>query len=479
MGFNERRFLSFLTDTNDEHGKYGALPSLASELKRVLKDGLKDGTFVSEKLFDRDGELDLYDQKIDPFKILVASEVKTYEIIDSDTVKQELLDFRNLINIVPSVITTNYDCFLENEIFKEFAVYSKISDYYFSDSQGIGEIFKIHGTAEDPESLVICEKDYESFEENSKIISAKMLSMLCDYPMLILGYSLDDSDVKKIINDLMGSLDEEKLKVVEKNIIYISYKAGVTEPIKTHISFEFGDRRMSLSAIETDDFDRIYKELSSYLPSTSSLGVRKIRQLVKNIVLTAEPSQEQYIKLGIKDLDSANSENVMLIVSDKEYGKVVKDVVIITVDVIIDDVLNQGTIRDPTTVLKFFNEYPYFSSNMYVPLYPYIRKANLEKDKYSGKIKKFLELKSEKQFKAYLEKVQKYCSDRDCDPTDPSCKIMDYNKPLMVVHMFKNGSINRDEAMDQLRKLFKTYKKGNTNFDTNFRFAITYLTSTP
>lgn len=476
MGFSKRRFLSYLTDANDNHGRYGALPRLASNLKEVLMNGLKDGSFEAEKIFDRDGELDFYDRGIDPFKILVASEVRTYEIIDSDMIKEELSNLRNLINTVPSVITTNYDCFLENEIFREFAVYSKMSDYYFSDSQGIGEIFKIHGTCEDPNSLVVCEKDYELFDENSKIISAKMLSMLCDYPMLILGYSLDDSDVKDVINDLMGSLDEEKLKIVEKNVIYVSYKTGVMDPVKTHINFEYGNKRMTLSAIETDNFNSIYKEISGYLPSTSSLGIRKIRQLVKNIVLTAEPSPDQYLRLGVKNMDTANNENIMLIISDKEYGKVVKDTVIITIDVIIDDILNKGMMLEPATVLRFFNEYPYFSSNMYVPLYPYMRKLNLEENKYSKKIKKFLTSK-EMQFDKYLIRIERYCSGYDCNPTDPFRNIKNYNKPLMIVYMFEKGMIDYEAAMNLLRSIFEIYKTGNANFDTNFKFAVTYLTS--
>lgn len=129
-----------------------------------------------------------------------------------------------MVEIIPCVITTNYDSILEHDIFEDrFKVYSRVSDYYLSGSQGIGEIFKIHGTCEDPATMILNQDDYIHLDNESKIVTAKILSVLCDYPMLIMGYSLEDADIKGILDDLISSLDDEKLREVEKNIIYVGY----------------------------------------------------------------------------------------------------------------------------------------------------------------------------------------------------------------------------------------------------------------
>lgn len=44
---------------------------------------------------------------------------------------------------------------------------------YFSTIQGIAEIYKIHGSLEVPDSIVINEQDYLQFQENSSYLAAK------------------------------------------------------------------------------------------------------------------------------------------------------------------------------------------------------------------------------------------------------------------------------------------------------------------
>lgn len=69
---------------------------------------------------------------------------------------------------ITGVITTNYDSFLE-DIFSGFTKYVGQSQLIFSAIQGIAEIYKIHGSVELPDSLVINEEDYLRFQEKAHI----------------------------------------------------------------------------------------------------------------------------------------------------------------------------------------------------------------------------------------------------------------------------------------------------------------------
>ena len=292
MGIDKRTYIAHKHLAEDNPGEYGTLPELAYKLRQLLFEQLASGKIKATDIFTDEEELRMYDEGVDPFKILVSSEVSTYSVLDDPVTIKELESFRKLINIIPAVITTNYDCFLENEVFKEFSVYTSVLDYYYFHSEGIGEIHKIHGSANDPESLVITSKDYEDYSKKSKIISAKVLSMMCDYPLLIVGYSLADDDISQMIYNFMSSLDEEYLQTLRDNIIYVVYEKDLAEPIHGTKTFKNEQGEFTLRTVRTSDFNAIYEELGTYTPSASPQEIRKIRQLVKNIVLTAEPTEK-------------------------------------------------------------------------------------------------------------------------------------------------------------------------------------------
>src|SRR5664280_2849234 len=64
--------------------------------------------------------------------------------------------------VVDGVVTTNYDSLLES-IFPEYRVFVGQEELLFHDPQGVGEIYKIHGSHEAPDSLIITEADYARF----------------------------------------------------------------------------------------------------------------------------------------------------------------------------------------------------------------------------------------------------------------------------------------------------------------------------
>lgn len=477
IGIEERQFRAFRTSAEDEPGPYGPLPRLAHLLREWLKDGLIDGRLKAEDIFNRDRELDMYDRGVDPLKILVASETCEYTVNDSPDTKMEIDDFRKLAGIIPSVITTNYDCFLEHEIFPNFEVYASIPDYYFSNPSGIGEIYKVHGSVEKPESLVITDRDYALLENNAKIVTAKLLSMLCDYPMVILGSSMSDPDITAIIHDLISSLDVDKVKQIGSNIVYISYDESADAPRHGTATFESGGIKMVLHTLFIRDFGVVYRQLGQYLPGTSPTEIRKIRQLVKNIVLTSKPSERPFITLGIDNLDSAESRDIRLIVADEKYSHAVKEIGLLSTDSILDDVLNKNISLNADTVLRFFEVYPAFHPNMYLPLYPYIKKAEYNESRSLPKVVQFLDLKTEQQFPKKINEIKRACSGRSFDPSDPFKDSKKYLWPSIVISLFLEGKISKNHAEDMLRSLHKYYKTGTASFDTNFKFAVTYLSS--
>jgi len=116
---------------------------------------------------------------------------------------------------VASVITTNYDSFIERNL-KSFKKYIGQEELIFSNIQGVGEIYKIHGCSCDAGSIVINEKDYMGFEENNPYLAAKILTIFLEHPIIFLGYSLFDSNIKTILKSIVKCLSKEKLEMFKK-----------------------------------------------------------------------------------------------------------------------------------------------------------------------------------------------------------------------------------------------------------------------
>ncbi len=99
-----------------------------------------------------------------------------------------------------SLITTNYDTLLEN-IFPEYNVVIG-QQVIRTDDFLAGEIFKIHGSITDIHSLVLNDSDYLDFRRKKKYLVAKLLTLFTEHPLIFIGYSVDDPNVKEILSDI-------------------------------------------------------------------------------------------------------------------------------------------------------------------------------------------------------------------------------------------------------------------------------------
>lgn len=125
---------------------------------------------------------------ISPFKMYLASYFKKMNLYHRKDLDMELAKFKSLKSKVSAVITTNYDLFLEKEVFpNDYSVFVNQSDLFGADSYNIAEIYKIHGSATDANSIVITEQDYAKFNASRKLIIAKMLTLFAESPIIFLS----------------------------------------------------------------------------------------------------------------------------------------------------------------------------------------------------------------------------------------------------------------------------------------------------
>ncbi len=224
----------------------------------------KLGSDLNQKLERKKVELDAnYDfRNITPIKEEVLDILSDlHKKVDNNL--EEIKLFKKFVPKISGIITTNYDLILEKltkeHDFKTYIGQSSLinNKLFFSD-----EIYKIHGCVTDRESLIITAEDYNKFENRQKYILGKLTVIFAEYPIIFIGYSLEDKNIKKILKDLMVSLSHEELKEISKKWLFIEYKQGEENLLLTErrIEFENGNK-LIFNCIETDNYIELYKKL--------------------------------------------------------------------------------------------------------------------------------------------------------------------------------------------------------------------------
>ncbi|BBW98717.1 SIR2 family protein [Geobacillus subterraneus] len=136
-------------DDNDSHQMYKYL-----------------GTYI-----ENDFNLNYYEGKIrslsvpeeekSPLKYFIKELLRTYKI--DENMYEEIEELKKLKDKMITVITTNYDTFLEDHIFTNHERLIKQKMFVYSE---LGTLFKIHGCISEPSSIVLTYQDYENFNLN-------------------------------------------------------------------------------------------------------------------------------------------------------------------------------------------------------------------------------------------------------------------------------------------------------------------------
>jgi len=167
-----------------------------------------------------------------------------------------------------AIITTNYDKLLE-VIFEDYkpVIGQQILRY---NTFSIGEIFKIHGCTTDYNSLVLTQNDYDYFSTKKKYLSAKLLTFFAEHPLIFIGYSASDPNIKTILSDIDEILSEESELI--PNIYILQWKNNISDseyPQREHNIPLNDNRNIRVKCIVTTEFDWVFKAFSNNKPIES------------------------------------------------------------------------------------------------------------------------------------------------------------------------------------------------------------------
>ena len=176
-------------------------PMLATEIEDEFNNKYYSEEGFDTKVFNDEENEEIIACRYNPFKYFVAKQTSRMKIDETLPSYQELSWLIQNQNKFAGIITTNYDELLE-KIFKDFSVLVGQNSLLVANSLSIFEIFKIHGCCSQPDSIVLTEKDYNDFGEKLKYLSAKLLTIFVEHPIIFLGYGLGDVNIRNIFSEI-------------------------------------------------------------------------------------------------------------------------------------------------------------------------------------------------------------------------------------------------------------------------------------
>ena len=160
---------------------------------------------------------------------------------------------------------------------------------------------------------------YTNFNERYELIRAQLLSLFIHNPIIFLGYSVSDENIKSILRTIFSYVEPntEQASKIRNNFLLVEYDEGSqsTEVIEHDIDIE-GQATIRINKIKTDNFSELYRSIGDLRLQASAMDIRKVQSVFMDIVAGGE------IKVKItEDLDSLeNSEKIIAIGSEKSIN---------------------------------------------------------------------------------------------------------------------------------------------------------------
>ncbi len=298
-----------------EHVFTGTLPMTAS----LIQKDFDEAWYADPSLrnLDENG-LHLVESGVSPFKVELAAMIAAKKT-PNPSYSQEIQKLRTISKkSLAGVITTNYDEFFET-VFGDYKAFVGQNELLFSNIQGIAEIYKIHGSVTEPDSIVITDEDYQHFYEKSKYLAAKLMTIFMEYPIIFLGYSITDPNIRSILSDIVSCLPDNHFDKLQDRFVFVHYQKGLSGAEVSAHSIDLDGRILNMTKVTLDDYSLLYRALAAKKASIPVKVLRRFKEDIYTFVVTSEPGP----MMQVAPLDSPliNEDNLAISIGLQKTGE--------------------------------------------------------------------------------------------------------------------------------------------------------------
>lgn len=381
--------------------------------------------------------------KKSPLKFEIAEYLKSKQENNEYEEEIKLLKEISEKGCIDSVITTNWDNFLEEKIFTSYDVKVGQDDLLTADLVGLEEIYKIHGSITIPESLVLDSEDYENFNSKNAYLSSKLLTLFIEHPIIFIGYSLTDENIQGIIKSIAKCLPIKASKKLENNLISVQPIFDMREDSIERDILTIDNIAIPRTIISLKDYSKLYNALLKYKRKFPVKLVKKMRESIYEIIIENNP-KNQIIATDIKNCESIDGADFVVGVGIKkklesvgvdfegrafngiEYDDLLRDI-------IIDDIVKADDKEKAKRIIneKIKKNYPKFK---YIKIAGDIKlKETIKKESEKSFSQHFVQTNNT--YKAYAKKTKSF---RNATDIINNNNLNDYEKVKLLVHLDEN-----------------------------------------
>ncbi|QHK17804.1 hypothetical protein JS82_06670 [Methanomassiliicoccaceae archaeon DOK] len=466
-----------------DNPEYDVNPALATELRKTMIDLISSGRIGLSDFPELSDDEWKNMETLDPFKVLVCNRVSHIELTDDPKLVTELNMFRKLSRKIPAVITTNYDRFLEQEVFTDYSVLVFPDDYYFSDSDGYGDILKIHGTAERPDTIVITTEDYDGLKSDSKIVMSRITSLMCNNPIIFIGYSMSDSEINGIITDIVTSLRQTDLDRIRNHMVRVDVDSNLTKTVWNPYLVEHDGKRVEIMNMTVPSLDVLYNYLDKFSPTATPSEIKKYRSMIREIVLTADPQSRRLVFINEKEIERAGpGELAVMFATETSLKSLMKGIIGYDISDVLMDVLydRPGMLESKTAFLTWASDSRICTGNKYIPVFHYIMKFGISLDDLPENVSVFINTMIA-HLDNKVEQMRVQCSTvTSLEDIDRflSGKPRSFHRCEALMYFYSVGIINRYSYRSKLQSAYSDIVRDNgehARIPPELRAAITYI----
>ena len=295
-----------------------------NEAVRATRNGLVDSPmpYVATLLEKEVDQTLLRDAKFSWFRRRYDRELKagvspTKQFIADDLSKATIKDCEEVRLLagpcakkLSGIITTNYDHLAEG-LFPQSEVFVGGNDLLFREMSYSDEIYKIHGSASSPNSMVLDKADYDEFRDRQAYLAAKILTLFVEYPIVFLGYSLQDPDMSSILEVIAHCAGEEGIAALANRFVFVEFGDPDSEAVQV-VERVFGTESIRMTRIVTRDFLPVYEAIAEAEERYDPRTVRMLRRSVYAIASHLDPSST-VVTSGFSKLENLADDDRVII----------------------------------------------------------------------------------------------------------------------------------------------------------------------
>ena len=288
--------------------------------------------------------------------------------------------------------------------------------------------------------------------------------MLLHSPIIFLGYSLTDRNIRKIIKDFTGSLNEEEKIELEKRLIVVQWEDGMNE-IKEEIVID-KDLGCRLTVIKTDNFLEVYKKLASVNQGVAPSEVRRYQHVIKKLIVERGRAGElNSMLVSPSELDDIEkvigNKNIVVAIGDSKIIFNMPNVV-----EYIYDYISDGNEQNIDTILRFIASQ---QGKSILPILKYVNDENIDRSNLHETEKKKLRdrLRKQANLRVQMEALS-YKIEYDKLEDIISENFAKYKEYSLVAYNFDKIGVEKvkDYILDEIKK---SKNNGEITVETNLR----------